>query len=80
MPAKAVQVTIDEDLLRRIDEDPEVGARGRSAFIRAAVEVYLRLTQRQRIERQLEKAYQGQADAMADEVAELLVIQSWPES
>jgi metal-responsive CopG/Arc/MetJ family transcriptional regulator len=38
---KAIQFTIDEDLLRRIDRQPEVKQRGRSAFIRLAVEDYL---------------------------------------
>jgi metal-responsive CopG/Arc/MetJ family transcriptional regulator len=40
MPSKPVQISIDTDLLRRIDEDPEAHEQGRSAFIRRAVEIY----------------------------------------
>ncbi len=78
MSAKPVQISIDTDLLRRIDHDPEARAKGRSAFVRSAVELYLDAKQRREIEAQLVKAYSGQADAMLDEVAELMVDQSWP--
>ena len=39
---KAIQVMMDEDLLQRLDADPEVGKRGRSAVLRRIVEQYLR--------------------------------------
>jgi len=39
---KAVQFTIDEDLLRRIDSHPRTKKEGRSAFLRAAAVEYLR--------------------------------------
>ena len=39
---RAIQFTIDEDLLRRVDADPEVKTKGRSAFLRAAIEERLR--------------------------------------
>lgn len=78
MGAKPVQISIDTELLRRIDHDPEARAKGRSAFVRSAVEVYLAAKERHEIEAQLVKAYSGQADAMLDEVAELLGGQSWP--
>ena len=38
---KAVQISIDEDLLRRLDALPEVKRHGRSAFIRDMAEAYL---------------------------------------
>jgi metal-responsive CopG/Arc/MetJ family transcriptional regulator len=38
---KAVQFTIEPELLRRVDADPEVKAHGRSAFLRAAIEELL---------------------------------------
>ena len=38
---KAVQFTMDEELLRRMDRDPEVKADGRSAVVRRAVTEYL---------------------------------------
>lgn len=78
MSAKPVQISIDTELLRRIDHDPEARAKGRSAFVRSAVEVYLAAKERREIEAQLVKAYSGQASAMLDEVAELMVDQSWP--
>ena len=78
MPARPVQISIDEELLHRIDEDPEARERGRSAFIRSAVESYLSAKERQEIEARLVRAYSGQADAMLDEVKDLLEEQTWP--
>jgi metal-responsive CopG/Arc/MetJ family transcriptional regulator len=78
MSAKPVQISIDTELLRRIDDDPEARARGRSAFVRSAVEVYLAAKERRAIEAKIIQAYSGQADAMYEEVAELLGDQSWP--
>jgi len=40
-PVRPVQISMDAALLRRIDADPEVRQRGRSAFIRSAIEMYL---------------------------------------
>jgi hypothetical protein len=37
MAAKPVQISIDSALLERVDADPETRARGRSAFVRAAI-------------------------------------------
>jgi metal-responsive CopG/Arc/MetJ family transcriptional regulator len=42
MTARPVQVSIDTELLARIDDDPEARARGRSAFIRSAVALYVK--------------------------------------
>ena len=38
---KAIQVTFDEALLERLDLDPAVRARGRSAVLREAAAAYL---------------------------------------
>lgn len=78
MAAKPVQVSIDSDLLMRIDRDPEAQERGRSAFIRSAVELYLAAKGRREIELQLVRAYSGRADNMLDEISEMLNHQSWP--
>ena len=78
MSAKAVQVSIDTDLLRRIDADPEARKRGRSALIRSAVELYLAARERREIDSRLTHAYHGQADAMLAEIEDLLGEQSWP--
>jgi metal-responsive CopG/Arc/MetJ family transcriptional regulator len=50
---KAIQVTLDEDLLARLDRDDEVRRDGRSAVLRRAAELYLR----QRRSRVIAKAY-----------------------
>jgi metal-responsive CopG/Arc/MetJ family transcriptional regulator len=78
MGAKPVQVSIDSELLSRIDEDPETRQRGRSAFIRAAVKLYLDTKERRRTDAAIERAYAGEADVLMDEVAELLPDQAWP--
>ena len=39
---RAIQITVDDQLLARLDRDPEVKRLGRSAVFRKAVEAYLR--------------------------------------
>lgn len=78
MPARPVQISMDNDLLRRIDRDPEVRKRGRSAFVRSAVELYLKAKRRRSIDREITQAYGGQADEMLDEIAGLIGDQAWP--
>lgn len=80
MVARPVQVSIDTDLLERIDADPEVRERGRSAFIRAAVRLYLAAKERRELEARITRAYDAAADAMFEEVSELIGAQEWPES
>lgn len=80
MPATPVQISIDTELLERIDADPEVRQKGRSAFIRAAVHLYLAAKERRDLEARILRAYDGEADAMVDEVAELIGTQHWPEN
>jgi predicted RNA-binding protein YlxR (DUF448 family) len=78
MPAKPVQISIGGDLLERIDADPEARERGRSAFLRAAATFYLAAKKRQAVDDAIARAYEGQADALLDEVAELMGSQTWP--
>jgi len=78
MPAKAVQVSIDLDLLQRIDADPEAREKGRSAFVRPAVSSYLGAKQRKAIGLAICAAYADAADASETEVSELLDPQAWP--
>jgi metal-responsive CopG/Arc/MetJ family transcriptional regulator len=78
MPVKPVQVSIDQDLLRRIDADPETREKGRSAFVRSAVSSYLAAKQRQAIDLAIGAAYGKAADAMQSEVSDLLDAQAWP--
>jgi predicted RNA-binding protein YlxR (DUF448 family) len=79
MAVKAVQISIDTDLLRRIDRDPEARKRGRSAFVRSAVELYLAAKKRRDVDRAIARAYEGQSDAMLDEIEDLMGRQAWPE-
>jgi metal-responsive CopG/Arc/MetJ family transcriptional regulator len=79
MPARPVQISIDSALLERVDADPETQTRGRSAFVRSAIERYLALKSRQQIDRQIAGAYQGNADALLDDVTGLMDIQQWPD-
>ena len=79
MAARAVQISLDEDLLRRIDRDPEAKENGRSAFIRAATELYLRAKERRSVDDAIRSAYRGKADEILAEVEDLLGAQSWPD-
>jgi metal-responsive CopG/Arc/MetJ family transcriptional regulator len=80
MAAKPVQITLDGDLLRRIDRDPEVKKLGRSAFIRNAVSAYLQAKERRDVDAAIRKAYEAKADEVVDEVEDILGAQAWPES
>jgi metal-responsive CopG/Arc/MetJ family transcriptional regulator len=78
MPAKAVQISVDLELLRRIDADPETRKQGRSAFVRSAVSGYLAAKRRKAIDLAIGAAYGDAADAMEAEVSDLLDAQAWP--
>jgi len=78
MPAKPVQISIDVEVLRLIDADPETREKGRSAFVRSAVSSYLAAKQRKAIDVAIGAAYGGTADAMEAEVSGLLDAQAWP--
>ncbi len=72
MTARPVKITMDAELLDRIDADPEAREMGRSAFIRSAVQLYLQVKRRREIERRLVGAYAGEADALLEEIEGLL--------
>jgi len=78
MAAKPVQVSIDTELLRRIDRDPETKATGRSALIRSAVSSYLEAKRRKQVDAAIRTAYGGAADAIEAEIADLADAQAWP--
>lgn len=80
MAAKPVQVSLDGDLLRRIDRDPEAKKLGRSGFIRNAVSAYLQAKERRDIDAAIRKAYEAKADDLVDEIEDLMGAQAWPES
>lgn len=78
MTAKPVQISMEPDLLDRIDSDPEAREQGRSAFIRSAVRLYLEAKQRRAIESRLDASYRGEADALLGEIEDLIGRQTWP--
>jgi metal-responsive CopG/Arc/MetJ family transcriptional regulator len=78
-PARAVQISIDEELLARIDEDPEARLHGRSAFVRSALRRYLQAKERARIDDALRAAYGGRADEALADIEPLIESQAWPE-
>jgi metal-responsive CopG/Arc/MetJ family transcriptional regulator len=78
MRTKPVQVSLDLELISRIDSDPEAQREGRSAFLRSAARLYLRAKERQLIDSAILKAYDGAADELLAEVEALMAVQSWP--
>ncbi len=80
MVAKPVQISMDTDLLRRVDRDPEAREKGRSAFVSSAIELYLTAKQRREVEARIAHAYEGAADDMLEEISDFMESQSWPES
>jgi len=58
---KAIQVTVDERLLARLDADPEVRRIGRSAVFRRAVEAYLARRRKASTAEAYRRAYGGQS-------------------
>lgn len=54
---KAVQFTIDDDLLARLDADQEVRRSGRSAVLRRAIVAYLQTRREQGIADSYRRAY-----------------------
>jgi metal-responsive CopG/Arc/MetJ family transcriptional regulator len=63
---KAIQITVDDALLARLDADSEVKALGRSAVFRRAVEAYLRQRRRRDTADAYRKAYGGDVAVSED--------------
>jgi len=79
MASRAVQISLDQALLKRIDQDPEARSLGRSAFLRHAVEQYFATKQRAGIDEALRRGYQGAAAQAAEEIDGLIESQAWPD-
>lgn len=56
---RAIQITVDERLLSRLDADPDVRRLGRSAVFRRAVEAYLRQRRVRTVGEAYRRAYAG---------------------
>lgn len=54
---KAIQITMDDELLAALDADPEVRRDGRSAVLRRAAKEYLRRQRSAAIDEQYARAY-----------------------
>jgi len=54
---RAIQITVDESLLKALDRDPEVRADGRSAVFRRAVTEYLKRARRAAISAAYRRGY-----------------------
>jgi hypothetical protein len=70
---------MDEALLREVDRRKETRERGRSAFIRLEIELYLELDRRMSIDRAHARAYGGRADVLLAQFEDLVTGQQWPE-
>lgn len=79
MASKPVQISLDERLLAQIDRDAETRKRGRSAFIRSAVALYLEAKRRRSVDDAIRRAYDGKAGELLSEVEDLIAGQAWPE-
>lgn len=58
---KAIQITLDDDLLARLDRDDEVKRDGRSAVLRRAADQYLRQRRAGAIASAYRRAYADKA-------------------
>jgi metal-responsive CopG/Arc/MetJ family transcriptional regulator len=76
--AKAVQISLDEKLLRRVDAEPETKRRGRSAVVRSALLLYLDAKKRRAVDDAILRAYGDAADEMACEIESVVGAQAWP--
>ena len=74
---KAVQITFDEELLERLDQDPAVQERGRSAVLREAAAAYLARKDAEEIARLYRMGYGG--GAIQDELDGWAAEGAWPE-
>lgn len=59
---KAIQITMDEDLLSALDRDEEVKRQGRSAVLRRITRDYLERRVNDAVTKRYRKAYGGKKD------------------
>jgi metal-responsive CopG/Arc/MetJ family transcriptional regulator len=75
---KAIQITLDDALLARLDADEEVRRDGRSAVLRRAADEYLRRRRKRAIAEQYAQAY-GASPGLGDEFRGWEDEGAWPE-
>jgi predicted transcriptional regulator len=78
---KAVQVTLDEELLRQLERDPEVKKLGRSAIVRRAIREYLHRRAAAAIDEAYRRGYATRPMTRKEqrEIDEIIAGQAWPE-
>lgn len=75
---KAIQITLDDALLARLDADEEVRRDGRSAVFRRAADEYLRTRRKRAIADQYAQAY-GAGQDLGGELSGWEDEGAWPE-
>jgi len=75
---KAIQITMDEALLAKLDASDEVRREGRSAVLRKAVAEYLARRRRSEIAEGYARAY-GESSGLGEEFAGWEEEGQWPE-
>lgn len=76
---KAIQITFDEELLKRLDRHPSVQERGRSAVLREAAVEYLERRDAEQIARRYRAGY-CDTFALDDELEGWAAEGAWPEA
>jgi metal-responsive CopG/Arc/MetJ family transcriptional regulator len=75
---KAIQITLDDALLARLDADEEVRRDGRSAVLRRAADQYLRSRRKRAVAEQYARAY-GAGAGLGPEFSGWDDEGAWPE-
>ena len=75
---KAIQVTFDEALLERLDKNPAVRERGRSAVLREAAADYLKRQDAEEVARRYRAGY-CDTSSLDDEFEGWAAEGAWPE-
>jgi hypothetical protein len=77
MPSRPVQISIDVELLKKVDRDEETKRTGRSGVVRRALEYYLEAKRRRGVDLQLRQAYGRKP--LEQDVLDVIAAQAWPE-
>ena len=78
MSARAVQISLDEALLRSVDSDPEAKKHGRSHLVSSALRMYLSAKKQNNIDEAIRRAYTSHGEDMLREFEGLIEGQAWP--
>ena len=76
---KTIQITIDPELLHKIDHDEESIKKGRSAFLRQAVRYYLEQKRLKSISEQYRSGYRRESE-INDDLTSWEDEQVWPKT